>query len=75
MLCCWIICLAIEPAAVRVWISAATDVCGVKIAGVGWWSAGGGDTGREGEGGRDGSSSLRMHNGGGRREADEQRWK
>lgn len=70
VLCCWIIHLSIEPAAIWGWISAATDVCGVKIAGVGWWSAGGGMQGwkiwREREWiwehGRDGSSSLGMHN-------------
>lgn len=69
VLCCWIIHLSIEPAAIWGWISAATDVCGVKIAGVGWWSAGGGcrderygERERDGEHGRDGSRSLRMHN-------------
>lgn len=78
VLCCWIIQLAIQPAAVCGWISAATNVCGAKIAGVGWQRAGGGiqgcrGWGRERKRGRDGSSSLRMHIG--KRESRRTAWK
>lgn len=82
VLCCWIIHLAIEPAAVWGWISAATDVCGVKIAGVGWWSAGGGDAGtkdmeKEREGEKERGEMDHPVSGcimGEKREADEQIW-
>lgn len=59
VLCCWIIYLAIEPAAVWGWISAATDVCGVKIARVGGVLEGG-MQGDEGYGDRESGREVEM---------------